>query len=211
MTFCPQEDQSRLLTSVFGSDVLFDTIRAMAAAVDAKSQYTKGHSLRVAELSYRIGAEMKLSEKQLAILLFAGHVHDIGRIGTNDTTLSKSSTLTASEWANVLKHPADGSQILKDIPELKEVALAIRHHHERTDGLGYPDRLGGDAIPLLARILAVAEAFDAMTSARPYRGGLGDNDAFEELKKHSGKQFDPDVVEAAVSAIQNQADGRKAA
>jgi HD-GYP domain-containing protein (c-di-GMP phosphodiesterase class II) len=201
MTLCQRNNQGCLLTRFFGSHVLFDTIKIIAAAVDSRSQYTKEHSLRVAGLCHLIAETMGLSDEQTATLLFAAHVHDIGKIGTSETVLSKSGALTATEWANVLKHPADGSQILKGIPELSEVALVVRHHHERTDGLGYPDRLSGDAIPLLSRILAVAEAFDAMTSARPYRQGLSDKDGIEELKKQSGKQFDPEVVAAAITAI----------
>lgn len=183
------------------ADVLFKAIKALAAAIDAKSHYTGRHSARMAEICVEIGKEFKLSDNTLNALELSAYIHDVGKIGTPDAILAKPGKLTEEEWADVLKHPAMGAGFLAGIDELSEIAAIIRHHHEHLDGTGYPDGLKGDAIPFLSRILAVADAFEAMTSDRPYRSAISRNDAMDELKRNSGKQFDPNVVNATINVI----------
>jgi len=183
------------------ADVLFKAIKALAAAVDAKSHFTGRHSAHMAEMCLQIGRELGLSEERMTTLELAAHIHDVGKIGTPDAVLDKPGRLTPDEWHEILRHPAVGADFLADIEELAEVASIIRHHHERFDGTGYPDGLKGDGIPFLSKILAVADAFEAMTSDRPYRGASTWEDALSELEANSGTQFDPVVVEAAGRVI----------
>jgi len=180
------------------ADVLFKAIKAMAAAIDAKSHFTGKHSARMADLCLEIGAEMGLSQERLNTLELAAHIHDVGKIGTPDSVLDKPGKLTDEEWVDILKHPSMGADFLTGIDELAEVASIVRHHHEHIDGSGYPDGLKGKAIPELARILAVADAFEAMTSDRPYREAISISEALKELRAHAGTQFDAAVVEAMV-------------
>ncbi|MHB9037560.1 MAG: HD-GYP domain-containing protein [Armatimonadota bacterium] len=196
------------------ADVLFKAIKALAAAIDAKSHYTGCHSARMAELCLAIGSEMGLSEDRLNTLELAAHIHDVGKIGTPDSVLSKEGKLSDDEWVDILKHPGMGADFLAGIDELAEVASIVRHHHEHINGSGYPDGLKGDAIPLLARVLSAADAYEAMTSDRPYRAAISQHDALNELRKNSGTQFDPDVVQAAVRVIERmgvEEDRKKAA
>lgn len=170
-------------------------------ALDAKSPWTKGHSLRVTEYAVKIAKELRLPENDIEILNTASLLHDIGKIGTYDTVLGKPGKLTDEEFAIVKKHPAKGEEILRPIRQFKPLLPVIRHHHERIDGKGYPDGLKGEEIPFMARILHVADSFDAMTADRPYRPAPGIEYAISELKKYSGIQFDPKVVEAFLSAL----------
>lgn len=186
------------------ADVLFKAIKALAAAIDAKSHYTGRHSARMADMCIEIGFELSLSECELNILELSAYIHDVGKIGTPDSVLMKPGRLSDDEWVDILKHPAMGASFLAGIEELSEVASIIRHHHEHLDGSGYPDGLVGDAIPLLARILTVADAYEAMTSDRPYRDAIGQNEALDELRRHSGKQFDPAVVDAMIRVVHKQ-------
>lgn len=179
------------------ADVLFKAIKALAAAIDAKSHFAGSHSARMADLCLEIGKEMDLPEDRLNVLELAAHIHDVGKISTPDYVLSKPGKLSDDEWVDILKHPSMGADFLAGIDELAEVASVVRHHHEHVDGSGYPDGLKGDAIPLLARILAVADAYEAMTSDRPYRRALPPENAVGELVANAGTQFDPAVVEAA--------------
>jgi len=195
-------DRSRATNRVLSADVLLKTIQAMAAAIDAKSLFSSEHSSRVTQLSLEIGAELGLSHDRLDTLKLAAHIHDIGKIGTPESVLSKIGKLTEDDWTNIREHPGVGAGFLAKIEELAEVARIVRHHHERVDGLGYPDRLRGDAIPLLSRILAAADAFEAMTSDRPHRHAMSLTDAARELQVNAGRQFDPDVVAAAGKAIE---------
>jgi len=187
---------------MFSANVLFRTIQAIAAAVDAKSLFSREHSSRVTQLCLDIGSEMGLSKDDLDVLEFAATVHDIGKIGTPESLLSKMGRLTDEDWSSIRDHPRVGATFLASIDELREVASIIRHHHERMDGYGYPDNLRGEAIPLLSRILAVADAFEAMTADRPYRRAMSPSNALEELRANAGEQFDPDVVKAAAAVIQ---------
>lgn len=182
------------------ADVLFKAIKALAAAIDAKSHYTGCHSARMAELCIAMGRDLGLSQESLNTLELAAHIHDVGKIGTPDSVLAKPGKLSDDEWVDVLKHPSTGAGFLEGIDELAEVASIIRHHHERVDGRGYPDGLKGEAIPFLSRILAVADAFEAMTSDRPYRVAVPRHEALMELRANAGTQFDAAVVEAAIRA-----------
>lgn len=184
------------------AEVLFKAIKALAAAIDAKSEFTGAHSARMAELCVEIGVELGVSQEDLNTLELAAHIHDVGKIGTPDAVLSKPGRLSDDEWVDILKHPATGADFLAGIEELSEVAAVVRHHHEHMDGSGYPDGLKNEAIPFLARILAVADAFEAMTSDRPYREAVSVPDAVAELRMNAGIQFDPVVVEAAVVVIE---------
>lgn len=188
------------------AEVLFKAIKALAAAIDAKSHYTGRHSARMADMCLEIGAEIGLSQERLNTLELAAHIHDVGKIGTPDSVLAKPGKLSDEEWMDVLKHPALGADFLAGIDELSEVASIVRHHHEHVDGSGYPDGLKGDAIPLLARILSVADAFEAMTSDRPYRKAITAREALSELCTNAGKQFDSEVIEATARVIERSAD-----
>lgn len=164
-------------------------------AIEAKDVYTKGHSDRVAGLAQLIAERMDLpySEKEVAQ---AGLLHDIGKIGISERILTKPGSLTDEEYQIIKSHPEKGAQILEPLVMFKKSAAAVRHHHERYDGKGYPDGLAGEEIPLLARVIAVSDAFDAMTSDRPYRKAFSYDIARQKILSASGTQFDPAVVEA---------------
>lgn len=177
-------------------DLQSGLIHAFANAIDAKSRWTNGHSERVAQHAVAIAEEMGLAAATVEDLRIAGLLHDIGKIGTYDVILDKSDKLTAEEFALVKLHSAKGEEILKPIKQLRHLLPIIRAHHERMDGRGYPDGLRGEEIPLSARILCVADTFDAMTADRPYRPSPGQEYAVAELRRCSGSQFAPEVVEA---------------
>lgn len=176
-------------------EVLFEAIQALAAAVDAKDPYTARHSERVAKIALAFGEVLGLSSDERYLLRLAATMHDVGKIGIADAVLTKPSKLTPEEWKLVKRHPSLGASIVGRIEELHQVAQAIRHHHERIDGKGYPDGLRNGAIPLLSRIISVIDAYEAMTADRVYRKRLGRDRALEELKLYAGSQFDPDLVE----------------
>jgi len=171
-------------------------IHAFANAIDAKSKWTKGHSERVTHYAVAIAKEMGLSEKDIETLRIAALLHDVGKIGTYDVILDKPGRLNDEELELIKMHPVKGEEILRPIKQLQDILPIIRHHHERIDGKGYPDGLKGEKIPLLPRVIAVADSFDSMTSDRPYRPAPSREYAISELKKYSGIQFDPQAVEA---------------
>jgi putative nucleotidyltransferase with HDIG domain len=172
------------------------TIKALAIAVDAKDTYTHGHSENVMNLAEEIAVEMQMDAKFIGVIRDAGLLHDIGKIGIPGTILNKAGPLTCDEFNGIMKtHSALGANIVRDVPFLQELYSLILHHHERFDGDGYPDGLKGEAIPLGARILHVADAFEAMTSNRPYRKSLGVEEALRRIQMGKGEQFDPFVVE----------------
>lgn len=173
---------------------LHDALRALVKALEAKDPYTKEHSERVTEYALLIAEEMGLSEDEIETLRFAGHLHDVGKVGIADAILLKPGRLTPEEYEIIKRHPVIGAEIVGRIALLQEEALIIRYHHERFDGKGYPEGLKGEEIPLLARVLAVADAYDAMTSRRPYRPSLSPAKAFNEILRCSGTQFDPEIV-----------------
>lgn len=171
-------------------------IRALAEAIDVRDAYAKGHSDQVSSLAVAIAEKMGLEKEVIIDLRDAGYLHDVGKIGTPDAVLLKESGLTSEEMEIIRQHPGASHKILSEVDLSPGVKEMIRHHHERYGGKGYPDGLVGEKIPIGARILTVVDAYEAMVSDRPYRARLSDNDAVEELKRLSGKQFDPDVVAA---------------
>jgi len=172
-----------------------DAVLAMAEAVDKKSPWTAGHSKRVTEFALAIAEELNWTEEQLDVLRLTGLLHDIGKIGTPGIILNKAGKLTGEEYAAIKKHPVDGAHIISHMKQLHGLVPGIRHHHEQYNGMGYPDGLKGAEIPLVARILAVADAYDAMTADRPYRKGLSRKEALKRLQLGAGEQFDPGIVE----------------
>jgi putative nucleotidyltransferase with HDIG domain len=182
------------------SEFLASVVRALTSAIDAKDQYTCGHSDRVARISVRLAKEMGCDAEMLHTLYMAGLLHDIGKIGIDDAVLRKPGKLTEAEFDHIKQHPELGYRILADIKQLANVLPAVLHHHEQWDGCGYPFKLAGDQIPLIARIVAVADAYDAMSSDRPYRRGMVLERVEELFRKGAGQQWDAEVVKAYFSA-----------
>ncbi len=180
-------------------------VRALAEAVDAKDAYTRGHSQRVAEFARELAAANGCDQGFIDLVYMTGTLHDVGKIGVPDSVLRKPDRLTDEEFAQIKLHPELGEKIVRQIPPLRETLSGIRGHHERWDGRGYPDRLAGESISLLARILAVADCFDAMTSDRPYRKGLPVEIALAEIEKGAGSQFDPVLAEVFVKTFRQKA------
>lgn len=191
------QEQAKRLEQLF-----FASIQSLADALEVKDPYTAGHSMRVSRYSTRIARAMGLEDEVIRQIELGGRVHDIGKIGVREAVLNKPGPLTDEEYAHIMTHPVVGWRIL--LPLLSDMPLAlnvVRSHHERVDGRGIPDRLAGGDIPLEARITAVADTFDAMTSGRPYRPGLPVSAACAELERCRGTQFDPDVVRAFLGVI----------
>jgi putative nucleotidyltransferase with HDIG domain len=183
---------------------LHATLRALVGAIEAKDSYTEQHSKRVTALAVAIAEEMNCSQEELAALRFAGHLHDIGKIGIRDNILLKPGRLDKDEYAMVRAHPVIGQSIVRHLGLLPLEQDIIRHHHEAWDGSGYPDGLAGEQIPLLSRILAVADAYDAMTSDRPYRRAKSRRDSVEELTRNRYKQFDGRIVDACLRVLEHE-------
>jgi hypothetical protein len=183
---------------------LFTTLKSLVAAVDAKDHYTRGHSERVHYLAVRAGEVLDLDPQALRDLSYAALLHDIGKIGIARAILTKTTTLTPEEWDAVRRHPERGCKVVEPIPQLAGTMEAIRHHHEHYDGSGYPDGLAGEAIPLLARIIAVADAFDAITSQRTYSKSRSCEDAVAILRLQVGRLFDPRAVEAVAQVVSQE-------
>jgi putative two-component system response regulator len=173
-----------------------NAITALVYALEAKDKYTSGHSQRVAEISVAIAAELGLPQQDIEKIRLAGLIHDIGKIGVRESVLNKPARVTADEYQHILSHCDIGEHILTPIVEDEQILTAVRHHHERYDGTGYPDRLSGSQIPLSAKILAVADTYDAIISGRPYREAESIQTACDEIQRHKGTQFDPEVVDA---------------
>ena len=182
-------------------DAFEGTIQSLATALDAKDTYTGGHSSQVSRYGETIARALGLPEPDVQVVRMAGFLHDLGKIGIPDRLLRKTGPLDEREWAAIRHHSQIGYQILQPVPIDDRIKLAVRHNHERWDGTGYPDGLVGEAIPIHARILMVADAFEAMTSARPYRKGLDEAHAIAELQQSAGTQFDPGVVGAFVRLL----------
>ena len=186
--------------------LLIELTQALATTIDAKDKYTSGHSRRVAEYSKMLAASLGKDEKeQQEIYLFA-LLHDIGKIGVPDWIINKQDKLTAEEYAEIKKHPQIGYEILKNISILPNLKNGVRWHHERIDGKGYPDGLSGDAIPEYAKIISVADAYDAMTSNRSYRDSLSQALVREEIEKQKGSQFDSLVADKMLEIIDADVD-----
>ena len=171
-------------------------VRALTSAIDAKDQYTCGHSDRVARLSVCLAQQMGCSSEELNTIYLSGLLHDIGKIGIDDNVLRKPGPLTPAELEHIKTHPELGCRILDGVKQLDQVLPVVRHHHEAWDGGGYPDGLSGEETPYLARIVAVADSIDAMSSDRPYRKGIPDAKLDEILRDGAGKQWDPNIIDA---------------
>lgn len=176
-------------------------IQALAGTVDAKDRYTNGHSMRVAKYSKEIAMRMGLSQEYQENIYYTGMLHDIGKIGVPDWIINKTGRLTDEEFDIIKTHPVIGSEILKNITEIPGLYLGTRGHHERYDGRGYPDGLKGEEIPLLARIIAVADSYDAMTSHRSYRKLLPQEVVRREIEEGKGTQFDPAIADIMLTMI----------
>lgn len=187
--------------------LFLQTITALAEAIEAKDKYTSGHTERVAQYCFKIAHQLKKMrkiknwEKFQNDLRVAALLHDIGKIGVSEKILNKRNPLNDKEWEVIKAHPLVGEEILSPIKDLKEVILAVRHHHERYDGRGYPYGLKGKKVPLIAGLISVADAYDAMISHRPYRKALTKKEAIEIIKKNSGTQFHPKIVEAFLKTV----------
>ncbi|HEY6958776.1 MAG TPA: HD-GYP domain-containing protein [Candidatus Limnocylindria bacterium] len=180
------------------------TLQALANALDVRDSETGGHSERVLHYMELITRELGIGGQDAAFLRRGALLHDIGKIGVPDNILRKPAALSESEWATMRKHPEFGARIIADIPFLQDVSKIVRHHHERWDGKGYPDGLAGEEIPVGARIFAVADSFDAMTSDRPYRRGMSVAAACAEIARCRGTQFDPTVADAFLRIQQDR-------
>lgn len=201
--------------------LFISAVEALSFAIDEKDSYTNGHSKRVTQYALDLAKALDgFSEQKLLILKLSAIMHDVGKIGIPEAILHKKEKLEPFEWEEIKKHPLKGIHIIEPITELKttdyfppsiqtsleeikQILPAIRHHHERYDGNGYPDKLCGDIIPLIARIIAVADAYDAMTSDRAYRKGMSNEEACQELEKYMGKQHDPELVKKFIELRNN--------
>jgi len=181
-----------------------EAIESLNATVDAKDPYTAGHSARVQRIALAVAEELGLPAPRLDAVRFGGLFHDIGKIAVPDSVLTKPGALDDEEFAIVKRHPADGAEIVSHFSRLREAVPLIRHHHERWDGNGYPDRLVGDEIPLEACVVGLADAWDAMTTDRPYRAALSVEQAAAEVRRCRGSQFSPIVVDAFFDAFRRQ-------
>ena len=181
-----------------------DTIGILRQTVEAKDPYTRGHSDRVSEFAVLIGTKMGLDEKTIHILKIGGLFHDIGKIGIPDSILLKESKLSDDEYSQIKNHPTIGAHILGNATVFQDIIPIVKYHHERYDGRGYPSQLAGTDIPLIARITAVADAFDAMTSKRTYRDSLPIEKVKEEIERCSGTQFDPEIAKLFLEILNNE-------
>ena len=177
------------------------TVRALMTAVETKDLYTRGHSERVSAASVLVARAIGMREDRVQSLRYAGMLHDVGKLGVPTRVLQKNGGLTEGERASIQLHPVQGVEIIREIDFLDEAVAGIQHHHERLDGRGYPMGLAGDDIPEFARVIAVADAFDSMTTTRSYRGARTVSEAMTELRRCAGDQFDPRMVEALVTAV----------
>jgi diguanylate cyclase (GGDEF)-like protein/putative nucleotidyltransferase with HDIG domain len=203
---CLSSDVLKPETSLIGVELeskprALSIIYALAATVDAKDNYTYGHSKKVSEYAVALSEKLKIPQDKLNNIRAASLLHDIGKVGVPDSILNKKEPLTDEEWNPIRGHPKLGVEILRHVMDLAHCLPAILHHHEHYDGSGYPSGLKGDKIPLEARILSVADAYDAMTSPRPYRDQLSMEDAVTEIKRCAGKQFDPEIVDIFCDTI----------
>lgn len=181
-------------------DLFTGSLKTLVATIEAKDSVTSGHSVRVTVFSQAVASEMGISKDGMRILKISALLHDIGKVGVPESILGKPTPLSENEFIRMREHPTRGAEIIKNIKNVEEVVTAVRHHHERYDGGGIPDGLKGDNIPVISRILAVSDTFDAMTFDRPYRKGVAMEKAVKEIQRCSGTQFDPKVVDAFVRA-----------
>jgi putative two-component system response regulator len=176
-------------------------VAALANAVEAKDSLTEHHCQRLAGLAHLLATAAGLDPVSIKGVVFGALLHDIGKIGVSDVILKKAGALTDDEWIEMRRHPIIGEQICRPLASSREFAPIVRHHHERWDGLGYPDRLRGNEIPVGARIVGLVDAFDAITHERPYREGQTTEDAIAEIEAEAGRQFDPELVERFTTVV----------
>lgn len=200
-------ENSQLYTNIKKN--FFETCEALAEAIEKKDRYTGGHTKRVVHYSLCIAQKMQLSAEQLERLRLSAILHDVGKIGIEDLILKKAAALTPEEWTIMRSHPEFGYEIMGRVEGLRDVIGGVRYHHERWDGTGYPLGLKGEEIPLLARIISVADTYDAMTSTRPYRNGLAHEVACAEIFKYKNSQFDPEIVDSFVEVFAKEAPKQK--
>lgn len=187
-----------------------EIIETLRYAVEAKDTYTRGHSDRVSEYSVLIGEKLGLPEDTIKTLKIGGLFHDIGKIGIPDSILLKESKLTDDEYSQIKNHPSIGAHILSSVSYFKDMIPIVKHHHERYDGFGYPSKLKGEEIPYLARIAAVADSFDAMTSKRSYRNSMALDVVIGEIERCKGTQFDPKIADVFLEILKNEPEKIKA-
>lgn len=188
--------------------LISETIWALATAVDAKDPYTNGHSGRVADYSWQIAQRLGRDTEYQQRIYYAALLHDIGKIGVPDSVLHKPSRLNDEEYLLIKNHTNIGSEILEGITTVPDIAVGAKHHHERYDGGGYPDGLRGDAIPEIARIIAVADAYDAMTSKRTYNRIVSQDEVREEIRRSMGTQLDPEFAQVMLDLIDEDTEYR---
>jgi putative nucleotidyltransferase with HDIG domain len=179
-------------------------MKKIVKIMEAKDQYIAGHSVRVAEYAEKIARRLRFSEYDVELLVNLAKLHDIGKTQIDLSILNKSGKFYKSDWEEVKKHPGVGYEIVKEIVFLKDVAEAILYHHERVDGKGYPSGIKGEEIPLFARILAVADTYDAMTTSRPYRPALTKKEAMKELRVNASTQFDKEISRAMIEILKEE-------
>ncbi|MEK6531167.1 MAG: HD domain-containing phosphohydrolase [Deltaproteobacteria bacterium] len=194
-------DNARLYEEI--KETFYSTSEALAAAIEKRDPYTGGHTKRVLEYSHAIARHLDIPKEMIEMVKLSAVLHDVGKIGVEDRILRKEAPLDSTEVMAMKMHPQFGAEILGHIPQLKDIVPGMLYHHERLDGLGYPSGLRDGNIPLIARIISVADTFDAMTTTRPYRRGLPSEVAFNELRKYSGTQFDAAVVAAFLKAFKS--------
>jgi HD-GYP domain-containing protein (c-di-GMP phosphodiesterase class II) len=183
-------------------ELFLETIRTLAAAIDAKDPYTRGHSERVSSYSMAISRHLGLNQEEVFRVHIAAILHDVGKLGVRESILNKPGGLSDDEFEIMRQHPAIGAQIMSPIRMLKDIIPGIRNHHETWDGTGYPDNLTGEEIPMVARIIGVADTFDAMTTTRPYQQAMTLDYVLQKMRSMSGSRFDPVVVEAFIAAVE---------
>jgi HD-GYP domain-containing protein (c-di-GMP phosphodiesterase class II) len=186
------------------NNLLFiNSVRMLAAAIDAKDPYTRGHSERVARYSIAIGKHLQLPAQEMRNLRISALLHDVGKIGIDDRILRKPGALSDEEFEIMKTHPAKGAAIMSGVAQLIDIIPGMKYHHERWTGGGYPESLKGDQIPMQARIVAVADTFDAMTTNRPYQKAMDIDYVVQKIRELAGTRYDPLVVEAFASAVKH--------
>jgi HD-GYP domain-containing protein (c-di-GMP phosphodiesterase class II) len=185
-------------------EAFYGTSEALAETIEKRDPYTGGHTKRVMNYCLAIGKALGLSKKELEDLKLAAILHDVGKIGVSDNVLLKEDRLNQEELEKMSRHSTYGAEILGHVKQLRDIIPGVRGHHERIDGKGYPDKLKDGEIPIIARIIAVADTFDAMTTDRPYRKALSFEIAFEELRKNIGTQFDRNIVNAFIEVYNEE-------
>jgi putative two-component system response regulator len=192
----------RLRRAMAEMEAAHGVVAALANAVEAKDATTERHCQRLAGFAYRLALDIGLEGLDLKGVVFGALLHDVGKIGVPEAILSKPGPLDAEEWAVMRRHPEIGEQICRPLVSSRLFAPIVRHHHERWDGLGYPDRLADGVIPIGARVVGLVDAFDAMTHDRPYRAAMGLEEALAEVRRQAGRQFDPDLAAAFIVRIE---------